>query len=148
VRHGEIREVGRAGEYIEGELAILNSTLQIIHHQSGIGEVVHVELCLCSGHLQAQMKPDVFGNVDGPGEAGSIVDLPVRSSVKDRSVLHGVGKTGFVLAEIDPLAVSSVGFVEAKLNSEKAALSGSCDVHINDGVAHSEIFQNRGAAIE
>ena len=99
----EIREIGRARQVIQGHLAFLNAAFQIVHHQRGLVHVLDVELRLRARHLQAQVEPDIFRDIDRAGEARPVVDLPVAAGVEDRRVLHGVGKAGLVLAKINLL---------------------------------------------
>ncbi|MFZ3264325.1 MAG: hypothetical protein WA172_10020 [Terriglobales bacterium] len=109
--------------------------------------VLDVELRLCAHHLQAQMEPDISGDIDRAGETWPIVDLPVASGVENRRVLQGVGKPGFVGTEIDRFEVEAL-MVDAKVKAEEPALRGGCDVHIDDRIAHFKVFQNRRSTIE
>jgi hypothetical protein len=38
-----------------------------------------IQLCLCPHHLQAQVEPDIFRDIDGAGEAWPVIDLPVAA---------------------------------------------------------------------
>src|SRR5216684_1054154 len=52
-----------------------------------------------------------------------------------------------MLAQINPFGVSPAA-VDPKLNAKEPAARGGCDIHIDNGVAHFKIFQDRRAAIE
>jgi hypothetical protein len=73
--------------------------------------------------------------------------LPVPASVENRSVLQGVGKPGLVLAEIDFFVIGSV-LVDPKIKADESAFGGSCDVHINNAIAHFKVPQHGHATIE
>ena len=104
----EVREVGRTRQVRQCDLAFLNAAFQIVHHQRRLVHVLDIELCLRARHLQAQVEPDIFRDIDCAGETWSIVDLPVAAGVENWRVLHGVGKAGLVLAEIDLFGVGAV----------------------------------------
>jgi len=148
----EIRETGCARESIQGDLAFLNAAFQIVHHEGGLVfiHVIHVldvEPGLRARHFQTQVEPFGSRNINRSGEARPVIDLPVATSVEDRRVLQGVGKSGLVLAEINLFGVEAV-VDDPKHDAEKAALRGGCDVHIDHRIAHFKVFQRRRSTIE
>src|SRR6478672_6073709 len=124
----EVREISCAGQHIEGYLAFLNSTLQIVHHQYRLIHVLHIELCLRPHYLQTQVEPDVFGNVDFTGETLPVIDLPIGSGVEYRRVLQCVWIAGLMWPKANPFTVGTVS-VEPKLYTDKPAAPGGCDIH-------------------
>src|SRR6266436_1852782 len=93
------------------------------------------------------MEPNIFRDIDRTRESWPIIDLPVEAGVENRRVLHGVWISGPVLTQINPLGIFAV-IGDPKLNTEKAAARGRCDVHIDNPVAKLEVFQSRRATIE
>src|SRR5262249_45099059 len=96
---------------------------------------------------QAQVEPDIFRDIDRAGEAWPIIDLPVEAGVENRRILQGVGESGLVLTKINPFGVGAL-ISDSKLNPEKTAACGGCDIHIDNAVANFKILQNRRSAIE
>ncbi len=143
----EVREVRRADQVVQRELALLHAALQVVHDERGLLHVLDVELGLRARDDEAQVEPLALRDVDVAREALSVVDLPVRARVQDRRVLHRVRIAGLVLAQVHPFAIRAlVG--QAELEAEEPADGGRRDVHVDDGIAHLEVLQDRGAPVE
>src|SRR4030095_1703505 len=136
-----------AGEDRQSDLAFLNAGLQITHNERRLFHIFYVKLRLRTCDLEAQVKPDVSRNVDGAGETGSVVDLPVETSVENRSVLKGIRKTTLVLTQINPFGVGAVAR-NPELDAEETAACWGCYVYINNRVAHFSIFHGCCSAID
>jgi len=143
----EIRKVRFSRQREQSQRAFLNPAFQIVHDQCGLVHILNVELGLRARNFQAHMEPLAFGYIDRGGEAGPIVDLPVAPGVENRRVLHGIRKAGLVLAEIDFFIVCAIA-VDAHVKTEKTTNRRRGYVHIDDRVAHFEIFDDRGAAVD
>src|ERR1044072_762934 len=109
--------------------------------------VFDINFGLRTGDCRAQVKPNIFWNVDRRGETWTIVDLPVETRVQYWRVLDRIRQAPFMWPKVDPLAVGAI-IRQPKLNAEKASRRGCCDVDVDHRIAHLQIFQGCGPAIE
>src|ERR1043165_6096059 len=93
------------------------------------------------------MEPNTFWNIDSSGEAWSIVDLPVEAGVEYWCVLDCIRQAGFMLTKVDPFAVCVI-IRNTKLNTKETTVGGRRNVNVDHRIAHFQIFQDRGSAIE
>jgi hypothetical protein len=140
----EAREIGCAGQDVQGHLAFLNAAFQVVHQQRGFFHVLDVQLCLRAHHFQPQVEPDIFRYVHRAGEARTVVNLPVEAGVENWRVLHGVRQPGLMLEEINPFGIGAV-VGDAKLNAEKPTARRGGNIDINNASRISKSLKTAAA---
>jgi hypothetical protein len=77
--HPEICKAASACQVEQCHLAFLHTALEVGHDEGKLVfvHILHVQLYLRAGDLEAQMKPDVAWDINRSGETGPVEHLPV-----------------------------------------------------------------------